>query len=336
MNQTTARTLLRAVALTAACFAAGCSVSQLGLVEDTATGENPAVDSMASDTTGPDSTGSDSSSSDRTGTDLNGPDGNDSDTTAGAAAVDDGPPPAGPRLSVDPTEPFLPGACYQPVFFGSEPERVDCAEPHRIEVYGTHRLSGDRDAELPPAELVARLCDGDFLATTGVSADLQLVLNRLVIRPSEVTWAQGEREVICYVVYPEPTDRLLNQINPLRSLGLVSIHGLRSGDCLADFDPAGTRFRLVDCFNAHEAEVFAAVELPAGPFPGAAVIDPLADDRCFGNGFISFVGLSYPESEVEALKSVPNEATWALGHRVIACIATDGLLRYESLAGIGR
>lgn len=213
---------------------------------------------------------------------------------------------------------------------------MPCDEPHQIQVFASSQLPSGPDDQPPSPEVAARICNEEFSAITGVGLGLATVLEPSVLLPSAASWAEGEREVTCYIVYPEPTVDALSEVDPLRIAGQVSIYGMQTGDCLVDLDPAEVSFELVSCDSPHDGEVFATYDLPAGAFPGTDLIEPLATSLCFGQGFTDFVGIPFADSVINALQSAPTAETWPLGHHRISCIATDGLVRTGTLGGAGR
>lgn len=67
--------------------------------------------------------------------------------------------------------------------------------------------------------------------------------------------------------------------------GTWSVFDLRAGDCLApDPETEGeiSDVPVVPCAEPHSQEVFAAVEHPAGPYPGAGAVSIWADGACLG------------------------------------------------------
>lgn len=241
-----------------------------------------------------------------------------------------------PRLPVDAGLEFPEGTCYHAPLPGADVEEVLCGRPHTIEVFASRNLPGSIGADFPNELEASRICTEAFSEKTGVGLGLATVLDASVLSPSRASWAAGERAVTCSVIYPEPITRLLADVDPLRDFGLVSLYGLRAGDCLVDFARTLDRFPLVDCAQPHDAEVFVSHWLPAGAYPGVEAIIPVADDLCFGQGFLDFVGRDYRTSLIEALQITPTAETWALGHTRINCIATDGLVRSGSLSGVAR
>ena len=315
MKSAAARTWFLGVALLGvAALSGACSVDELGLVEDTT---EQTIGSSTTDTTAEVLAAAEP----------------ETEPTADAEPLD---APAGPRLPIDSQLEFRSGTCFQPPFVGADAELVSCDEPHQIQIFANSRLPAGSDDQPPSADVAAQLCNEEFSAITGIGLGLASILEPSVLLPSEQSWAEGEREVTCYIVYPQPTVESLTDIDPLRVNDQVSIYGLRTGDCLVDLDPAETSFALVACDKPHDGEVFATYDLPAGAFPGDDLIESLAAELCFGQGFVDFIGIAFVDSVIDALQSAPTAETWALGHNRISCIATDGLVRTDSLSGAGR
>ncbi len=237
------------------------------------------------------------------------------------------------QLSTDPSIVYRVGSCFVSRSAGAAPVEVPCAEPHTIEVYAVDKLPGGAGSPFLGRDEAVALCNEDFLAATGTSIDLATVFQRSVLRPSEETWLAGERDVTCYVAYPEATTEPLTAIDPLRSFGKVSLYGLRGGDCLIDFTDSESSFNLVDCSEPHDAEVFAESVFDIDVYPGDEAVAAIADELCFGQSFENFVGTAHATSTVRALRSKPNQSTWALGDRTINCLLTDGLVRTGSFEG---
>jgi hypothetical protein len=228
-----------------------------------------------------------------------------------------------PELSPDPDVEYPADTCYHQT--GADPvaEEVPCDRPHTIEVYASIDLPGGPGAPYQGLEAAFEVCGRAFEARTGIGINLATVYERSVLRPSEETWAQGERDVTCYVVYPDTTTERLADIDPVRSFGRVSVFGLDAGDCLAGFDDDASWFRDVGCGEPHEAEVFVAHRFDDGPFPGTDEVDAVADELCFGDPFEDYVGRDYASSSVLSLVSAPTAETWSQGDRLLNCILTD-------------
>jgi len=85
---------------------------------------------------------------------------------------------------------------------------VDCDEPHQAEVYLVEDIEGGD--EIPDTDsLIARgqeLCAGDaFEAYVGTSYE-QSELEFYTVYPSEDTWEDGDREIVCLAIRPDGGD----------------------------------------------------------------------------------------------------------------------------------
>lgn len=240
-----------------------------------------------------------------------------------------------PELSPDPDIVYPAGTCYRQPIAGQPAIETPCEEPHSIEVYASVDLPGAPGSPYLGLDAALDVCGTEFERITGIGIGLATVFDRSVLRPSEATWAEGERTVTCYVVHPVLVTERLDAIDPLRSFGRVSLFGLVAGDCLVAFDDTSTWFELSPCDRPHEAEVFLAHRFPNGPYPGDAVVDATADELCFGSSFEDFVGRDYATSTVLSLTSVPTADSWEQGDRILNCILVDGLVRSSSFRDSG-
>ena len=99
----------------------------------------------------------------------------------------------------------------------------------------------------------------------------------------------------------------------------VDLFDLEVGDCLAE-SPGS--IQTVPCSEPHSEEIFAAVTLPNGDFPGMEAINAQAEDLCITE-FEDFVGLSYEESVLDVGGIMPSEESWPQGDRRILCTIYD-------------
>lgn len=107
----------------------------------------------------------------------------------------------------------------------------------------------------------------------------------------------------------------------------IDVSDLEPGECF-DYrdvqDDEGTVVEGVfgvDCNLAHDNEVFAIVEHPAGSrdaYPGDDALVSFADELCYG-GFEAFVGRQYELSDLEIGHIRPSGESWDDGDRVIHC-----------------
>ena len=101
----------------------------------------------------------------------------------------------------------------------------------------------------------------------------------------------------------------------------VSVFELRRGDCLNGLDE-GAEIRAVEavpCERAHQAEVLANVRMQGADFPGMAAVTSQAEPRCGAR----LVAAAPPRRNGPVPFFLhPTRQTWALGDRMITCIAT--------------
>jgi hypothetical protein len=96
-----------------------------------------------------------------------------------------------------------------------------------------------------------------------------------------------------------------------------NVPDLRVGGAL---DPA--TIEVVDCAEAHDIEVGAVFDYPAGAgidFPGTAAVDGYATDECIER-FEAYVGTTYETSVLDVLIVAPDGDGWDDGDRRIACV----------------
>ncbi|MBN9211562.1 MAG: hypothetical protein BGO45_07185 [Microbacterium sp. 71-36] len=95
------------------------------------------------------------------------------------------------------------------------------------------------------------------------------------------------------------------------------------GSCLDDVASGFiTSDNVLDCAQPHTYEVFQSFLLDDGVFPGDAVLQTEALDRC-GAQFDAFVGIAYADSTLDYSYVSPTEQTWAQGDRELLCLIFD-------------
>ncbi|HMG28909.1 MAG TPA: septum formation family protein [Jiangellaceae bacterium] len=108
--------------------------------------------------------------------------------------------------------------------------------------------------------------------------------------------------------------------------GEVDVLDLKVGDCLAESVPGGgeevSSVQSVPCSEPHSEEVYAAVTLPEGDFPGEEAVVAQAEELCTAE-FESFVGLPYEESALYLSYLTPTEESWSHGDREVVCTVYD-------------
>jgi Domain of unknown function (DUF4328) len=101
----------------------------------------------------------------------------------------------------------------------------------------------------------------------------------------------------------------------------VSVFELRGGDCLNGLDEAAEirAVEVVPCEGAHQAEVLSEIRVRGGDFPGMAALTSQAERRCGAR----LVAAAPPRRNGPLPFFLhPTRQSWALGDRLITCIAT--------------
>lgn len=65
----------------------------------------------------------------------------------------------------------------------------------------------------------------------------------------------------------------------------------------------------VDCSEPHDNEVFALIDYEADVYPGQDEINVIGEELCIEQ-FEAYVGLSYPESDLDVFPITPSEGSW--------------------------
>ncbi len=102
--------------------------------------------------------------------------------------------------------------------------------------------------------------------------------------------------------------------------GGTSVLDVGVGDCFDDPDSEiVSTLNTVDCSEPHDNEIYAAVIMPGGAFPGDDGVAEFAFDACFDE-FEPYVGESYLDSPLDYLYLGPTEDSWAEGDREVLCV----------------
>ena len=111
---------------------------------------------------------------------------------------------------------------------------------------------------------------------------------------------------------------------------------IRVGDCLESMDWGAEGFTtvpVIPCAEEHESEVYAAVDLPEGDYPGDESVATQADEYCYGE-FQGFVGVAWEDSAYDYGYLSPSPESWEQGDREVLCMIMDPAgLTTGSLAG---
>lgn len=78
---------------------------------------------------------------------------------------------------------------------------IPCGQEHRVEVFAAYTVAGDAFPSQAAIDRYVNRCGTEFAqyaAEDAANADIY------DLRPTEATWAQGDRIVVCYAMTPEP------------------------------------------------------------------------------------------------------------------------------------
>ena len=118
----------------------------------------------------------------------------------------------------------------------------------------------------------------------------------------------------------------------VRAAGDLSVYELRTGDCFnggqrvaeeVGQERTVNQVTAVPCDQAHDNEVFAVFDHPAGAdaaFPGEEEVNKTAQDGCLER-FARYVGRPYEGSDLQVAVIAPGEQSWEEeDDRAIACV----------------
>jgi putative regulator of septum formation len=93
--------------------------------------------------------------------------------------------------------------------------------------------------------------------------------------------------------------------------------GLRPGQCVNSGSDA-LKVTVVSCASQHDAEVFAAFTLPAGPWPGSSAVRVDAGDGC-ASRLDSYIDPQLATASLTQAYIYPNQGAWQAGERRVVC-----------------
>ncbi len=132
-------------------------------------------------------------------------------TTPASSPPSAGPTPTTVSTRYDHPEDVTVGQCFDPVDDKDDGVLLAailraCNEPHGLELFGRPELNFDAGAPWPGDEIVdpssEDACDALFLEYVGVAYQ-DSSWSYAFIRPSEATWATGDRGIMCLIEAPE-------------------------------------------------------------------------------------------------------------------------------------
>lgn len=96
---------------------------------------------------------------------------------------------------------------------------------------------------------------------------------------------------------------------------------LSVGDCLDKSAEGAAHAKVVDCDEAHEAQVIGVYEPTRGPYPSAEVLTAEAESTCAA-AFEQFVGSDPMVSVLDLFPLLPTRQAWEAGDVTVACVAS--------------
>ena len=212
-----------------------------------------------------------------------------------------------------------------------ELDGIPCDQLHDNEVYALIDYPGDGLAPFPGDDALSVFVDDECLVAFEEYVGGDYVSSNLDfadLRPTAGSWEQGDREIVCFL-YDFDLRPLTGsavgsggQFGPdtaTEPLADWDAFNTFVGEC---FDDAGP---IVDCADPHDNEVYAIFAYeggPTAPYPGDAVLDAFAEDRCVAE-FEPYVGIDYDSSRYTAYFLLPSAETWAEGDREVVCFLYD-------------
>jgi hypothetical protein len=97
----------------------------------------------------------------------------------------------------------------------------------------------------------------------------------------------------------------------------AAVFRLTPGQCVNSGSDA-LKFTVLSCTRPHDAEVFAAFTLPAGPWPGASAVRVDAGNGC-ASRFNSYIDPQLATASLTQEYVYPNQAAWQAGERTVVC-----------------
>ena len=99
----------------------------------------------------------------------------------------------------------------------------------------------------------------------------------------------------------------------------AAVFRLTPGQCV-NLGSDALKFTVLSCTRPHDAEVFAAFALPAGPWPGTSAVRADAGNGC-ASRLNSYIDPQLATAGLTQEYVYPNQAAWQAGERTVVCIA---------------
>jgi hypothetical protein len=145
----------------------------------------------------------------------------------------------------------------------------------------------------------------------------------------------------CGVLQPEADPAVRDETTgEITESSEADVFSLKVGDCFnAQTSEDATEVSsvpTVPCSDPHDNEAYAAMDMPAGDYPGDQAVSDAGDTYCYDE-FEKFVGMNYDESALDLSSFFPTAESWAEGDLEIMCFVSspDGQVT-GTLAGAAR
>jgi len=102
----------------------------------------------------------------------------------------------------------------------------------------------------------------------------------------------------------------------------AAVFGLRPGQCVNSGSDT-LKFTVLSCARPHDAEVFAAFTLPAGPWPGGSAVRVDAGDGC-ASRLDSYIDPQLATASLTQEYVYPNRDAWDADQRTVVCEVSSG------------
>lgn len=97
---------------------------------------------------------------------------------------------------------------------------------------------------------------------------------------------------------------------------------LRAGDCVKSSDFDGPTVHAVPCDRPHAVEIFAAFDVPDGPYPGRDRLVAEAERGC-GERIPPAKEEGLRDRSLEVWRAFPSQLSWEDGDRTIRCLVSS-------------
>ncbi|TQJ13971.1 putative regulator of septum formation [Yimella lutea] len=234
-----------------------------------------------------------------------------------------------PTSSSPTSEPrtFAAGDCLES---SRDPKKVDCSQPHKLEVTAVVPNSEHTGDLVKRASLRNYTCQGEAPKYTGGPAFGTILISDQVGTSAD---PKSGEQFVCLVAKTTADDSGYESVQGSLK-GIVTKEGLaKYAFCTTD-KASGDPGKIIPCTQPHVSESFGGFQnTPFGPYPGEDKMKKTALDKCRQMGK-DFLGSTRGDIVISQNSSGPNP--WAKGTQLTACfVQTDGTKVTKTMKGIG-